>query len=141
MSAPPLIMPCLRYDDAPAAIAFLCAAFGFERRAVFAAEADPDTIEHAQLTLGGTMVMLSSNVAGEVKQRYGWMTPREAGGITMCVCATVDDIDAHHARAVAAGAAIVTPLHDNVGYPGRSYTARDPEGQVWDFGTYNPWVD
>jgi len=136
----PLLIPCLRYADAPSAITFLCEAFGFERHAMYTDSSNPATVLHAQLNLGDNMVMLGSAIAGEASERYRWRTPAEAGGITMCVCAVVDDIEAHYARAVASGADIVTPLHDNVGYPGRSYTARDPEGNVWDFGTYNPWV-
>jgi uncharacterized glyoxalase superfamily protein PhnB len=49
----------------------------------------------------------------------------------------VDDPDAHHARAVAAGAEIVLELHDQ-DYGSRDYSARDPEGYVWHFGTYRP---
>ncbi len=42
--------------------------------------------------------------------------------------------------AVAAGAEILTPPHDNEGYPGRGYDARDPEGHVWSFGSYDPYA-
>jgi uncharacterized glyoxalase superfamily protein PhnB len=138
MPSPPLLIPCLRYADAPSAIAFLCEAFGFERHVVYTDSSAPSIVLHGQLKLGDTMVMLGSAVAGEASERYRWRTPAEAGGITMCVYAVVDDIEAHYARAITAHADIVTPLHDNVGYPGRSYTARDPEGNVWDFGNYNP---
>lgn len=134
------LIPCLRYADAPAAIDFLCDAFGFERHAVYPNADDPSLIDHAQLKLGDSLVMLSSAVPGEAADRYGWKTAAEAGGITMCVCVVIDDPDTHHARAKAAGAEIVTELHDNPGYPGRSYNARDPEGNDWDFGTYDPWV-
>ena len=135
-----VLIPCLRYKDAPAAIDFLCNAFGFERHAVYADDADPAVIHHAQLILDNSMVMLGSDRPGEVKNRYRWMTPAEAGGITMCVCAYVEDPDTHCATARAAGADIVTEPHDNSGYPGRSYDARDPEGNVWNFGSYDPWA-
>src|SRR4029077_378114 len=52
------VIPALQYQDAPAAIAFLCKAFGFEKMAVY--EGEGGTIEHAQLTLGNGMVMLGS---------------------------------------------------------------------------------
>jgi uncharacterized glyoxalase superfamily protein PhnB len=136
----PTLTPCLRYADAPAAIEFLCRAFGFERHAVYFDPDDPSIVAHAQLVLGNGMIMLSSAVAGEAQERYRWKTPGEAGGITMCVCAVIDDPDAHFARAKAEGAEIVTEPHDNAGYPGRSYNARDPEGNDWDFGTYDPWA-
>ena len=139
MRTSPTITPALRYADAPAAIEFLCEAFGFERHAVYADPENPKIIHHAQLTLGNGMVMLSSAVPGEAQERYRLRTPAEAGGITACICVVIDDPDAHHAHAVARGAEIVTPPHDNEGYPGRSYNARDPEGYDWDFGTYDPW--
>jgi uncharacterized glyoxalase superfamily protein PhnB len=133
------LIPCLRYEDAPAAIDFLCRAFGFEKHAVYADDKDPAIIHHAQLTLGGNMVMLSSATRAPGTEIYRWRTPAEAGGITVCVYAVIDDPDAHHARALREGAEIVTAPHDNEGYPGRSYNVRDLEGNNWDFGTFDPW--
>lgn len=135
-----VILPCLRYEDAPAAIDFLCDAFGFARHAVHTDDEDPSIVHHAELTLGGSMVMLGSARPGEYVERYGWKTVAEAGGITSCISAYVADPDAHHDRAQAAGAEIVTTPHDNPGYPGRSYDARDPGGYVWNFGSYDPWA-
>lgn len=134
------MIPCLRYADAPAAIRFLCEAFGFARHVVHLDDADPTIVHHAQLRLGGSMVMLGSARPGEAAERYRWKTPAEAGGITACVYCVIDDVEAHCATARAAGAEIVTEPHDNEGYPGRSYNARDPEGNDWDFGTYVPWA-
>jgi uncharacterized glyoxalase superfamily protein PhnB len=57
---------------------------------------------------------------------------------TQGIYCIVKDPDAHCARAKAAGATIVMPLTDQ-DYGGRDYTARDPEGHVWTFGTYDPW--
>jgi uncharacterized glyoxalase superfamily protein PhnB len=135
------LIPCLRYRDAPAAINFLCDAFGFTRHAVYADDADPSIVHHAQLVFGNSMVMLGSARPGEMQALYGWKTPAEAGGITMCVCAWVADPDAHCAQAKAAGAEIVRGPYANDGYPGRAYDARDPEGNVWNFGSYDPWAD
>jgi len=133
-----VLTPCLRYSDAPAAIDFLCRAFGFERHAVYADDKDPSIVHHAQLTLGNSMVMLGSDRPGEMKDLYRWMTPAEAGGVTMCVCGYVEDPDAHCARAAKEGAEIIMGPYDNPGYPGRSYDARDPEGNVWNFTSYDP---
>ncbi|RVT94396.1 VOC family protein [Sphingomonas crocodyli] len=135
------MIPCLRYADAPAAIEFLCTAFGFERHAVYVDDADPTLVHHAQLILDGGMVMLGSARPGEVQRLYGWKTPAEAGGVTMVICAYVADPDAHCAQARAGGAEIVVEPRDNEGYPGRAYDARDPEGNVWNFGSYDPWAD
>ena len=54
------IIPNLRYADAPRAIEFLCAAFGFERHAVYADEHDPRIVHHAQLIWRDRMVMLGT---------------------------------------------------------------------------------
>jgi len=140
MTERPSLIPCLRYDDAPAAIDFLCRAFGFEKHAVFADPENPAIIHHAQLTLNGSMVMLSSARDDETVALYRWKTPAQAGGVTACIAARIADPDAHFARAKAEGADIVTEPHDNQGYPGRSYNVRDPEGNNWDFGTYDPWA-
>jgi len=140
MTERPSLIPCLRYDDAPAAIDFLCRAFGFEKHAVFADLENPAIIHHAQLTLNGSMVMLSSVRDDETVALYRWKTPAQAGGVTVCISARIADPDAHFARAKAGGADIVTEPHDNEGYPGRSYNVRDPEGNNWDFGTYDPWA-
>lgn len=45
----------------------------------------------------------------------------------------VNDLDAHHARAVAAGARIL-PAAEEPGLGFRIYTAQDPEGHRWMFG-------
>lgn len=127
------IIPALQYDDAKAAIEFLCKAFGFEKNAVY--EGDDGSVEHAQLTLGNGMIMLGSAKDTE----YGRLLrrPRDAGGVTMSTYVIVDDADTHFARAKAAGAEIVRePVTQD--YGGRDYTCKDPEGHVWTFGTYDP---
>jgi uncharacterized glyoxalase superfamily protein PhnB len=136
----PAIIPCLRYEDAPSAILFLCDAFGFLPHAIYADEEDQQIIHHAQLLLDGNMIMLSTARDDEAQETYRWLTPEEAGGITQSLHVVVLDPDAHHERAVAAGAEILAAPHDNEGYPGRGYSARDPEGNVWSFSDYDPWA-
>jgi uncharacterized glyoxalase superfamily protein PhnB len=128
------IVPALRYRDAPAAIEWLCRAFGFEKQAVYAN--DDGTIAHAQLTFGNGMIMLGSAVDSE----FGRLMrhPRDVGGNTQTAYLVVSDVNAHYARAKAAGAEIVLDIKDE-DYGGRDYTCRDPEGHVWTFGTYDPW--
>ena len=134
------LIPCLRYENAPAAIDFLCRAFGFSRHAVYADDAEPSLIHHAQLILDGNLVMLGSARQDDSAKLYGLKTVSEAGGVTMTICAVIDDPDAHHARAVAAGAKIIAAPYDNPGYPGRSYGASDSEGNVWTFTDYDPFA-
>ena len=129
------IIANLSYRDAPAAIDFLCHAFGFGRHAVHVSE-DGRSIQHAQLTLGGSMIMLNSAHSNP----FGMATPAETGGRVTCILYIVlDDPDAHHDRAAAAAAEIINPPRDQ-DYGGRSYEARDPEGNVWSFGSYDPWA-
>lgn len=124
-----------RYRDAPAAIDWLCRVFGFERHAVY--EGPNGTIAHAELSLGGGMILLGSMndtpFARLIRQ------PDEIGGMeTRSVYLRVDDADEVYRRAKAAGAEIVLELED-AGYGGRGFTCRDPEGRLWSVGTYDPW--
>jgi len=139
MSVRPAVIPAIRYENAVGAIDFLVKAFGFERHAVYADPADASVIHHAQLVRDGCMIMLGSARNDASAAKYKWKLPREAGGVTMSLCVVVDDPDAHHARAVAAGAEILTAPYDNEGYPGRSYNAADSEGHPWNFTNYDPW--
>jgi uncharacterized glyoxalase superfamily protein PhnB len=67
--------------------------------------------------------------------------PADLGGVgTQSACIVVDDADAHYARAVAAGAEIIMDIADQ-DHGGRGYSCRDPEGHVWNFGTYDPWAE
>ena len=129
------IIPCLRYRDAPAAIDWLCRAFGFRRHAVYQ---DGDTVHHAQLAFGNGMVMLGSVQPGAWGSNM--IQPDEVGGMeTQSACVIVGDADAHYARATAAGAEIVIDIADQ-DYGGRGYACRDPEGHLWWFGSYDPWA-
>jgi len=116
----PNIFPALRYRDEPAAMDWLARAFGFERHALFTD--DDGTVVHAEMKLGPGIVMLGA--APECEEGFS-------------VYVYVEDVDAHHERARAAGAEIVRPLADT-GYGGREYGARDLDGHYWYFGTYRP---
>jgi uncharacterized glyoxalase superfamily protein PhnB len=59
-------------------------------------------------------------------------------GVTQFIYVSVDQVDLHHDRAKAAGAEIIMKL-TNMDYGSREYAARDLEGNVWSFGTYNPF--
>ncbi len=134
------VIPGLRYHDAPAAIEWLCRAFGFQKQLVVPGEQE-GTIAHAQLRYGNGMIML-----GTVETHGGGFdelmtTPRQTGGrSTQSAYVIVEDPDVHHACAVAAGAEVVMPLEDK-DYGGRGYSCRDLEGHVWSFGDYDPFAD
>jgi uncharacterized glyoxalase superfamily protein PhnB len=122
------IYPALRYRDARAAIDWLQKAFGFEPLQVH--DGEDGTVAHAELKFrDDAIVMLSSE--RENDERFG----KHAGQGWLYL--VVDDPDAHYERAKAAGAEIVMELEDQ-DYGSRDYSARDPEGNLWSFGTYNP---
>jgi len=130
------IFPVLRYRDAPAMIDWLQRAFGFRKHAV---HENPDrSIAHAQLACGSGMVMLSSAKDDDFARLVG--PPAPDGRTTQTIYIAVANVDAHHDTARAAGAQIVMPLTDT-DYGSRDYICRDPEGQVWCFGTYWPKAD
>jgi uncharacterized glyoxalase superfamily protein PhnB len=116
----PNIYPFMRFADANAGLEWLARAFGFQEHAVY--RDDGGTVQHAELSLGPGIVMFGQGDASE-----------------QGVYVAVDDVDAHYERAKAAGAQIVRELEDT-DYGSREYTARDPEGHVWSFGSYRPEV-
>ncbi|CQR64750.1 VOC family protein [Streptomyces leeuwenhoekii] len=125
----PTICPTLLYADAKAAIRQLTEAFGFTELAVY--ESEDGSVAHAELAQGGGVVMLGSKGTGS---RFD-EAMRDAGPSGAYV--VVDDVDAHHRRAVEHGAEILMPPADQ-DYGSRDYMARDLEGNVWSFGTYAP---
>jgi len=136
MTSKTTVIPTMRYDDAPRMLEWLCTAFGFERH--FVVPGDGGTIDHAQLRYGSGMVMLGSARKDDEWHRFV-TTVRTLGGATGSVYVVVTDPDAHCARAKAAGAEILYGPRDT-DYGSREYAARDPEGHVWSFGTYDPWA-
>ena len=131
------IVPTLRYRDAPAAVDWLGEAFGFETKLVV-----PDGeggIAHAQLAFGNGMVMLGTardDAFGRIQRPLD--TPGEP--VSQSPYVIVTDVDAHHARAAAAGADVLVEPEDQ-DHGGRYYACRDPEGNLWNFGSYDPWED
>lgn len=119
-----------RYADPDAAIAWLHDALGFETQELVRDEAG--AVVHAEVRLGGAIVMLS--IAGVGREPFRSL-PAGAG----IVYIAVENPDALHDRAVAAGADIALGLTDT-DYGSRDFTVRDPEGNAWSFGTYRPRV-
>lgn len=130
MADHPTVFPCLSYRDPDAAMQFLARAFGFEEHACYRDASG--RIQHAEMTTGPGrtgMIML-----GGEKSEGAF-----AGTFHSLTYVVVSDIDAHHARAVAAGAIIVV-APKNTDHGSRDYAARDPEGNLWSFGTYQPFA-
>ena len=129
MAGAPNMYPGLKYQNGPAALDWLTRAFGFTPLVVIPGA--NGTIEHAELTFGQDVVMLSSTKGPNDAETWG--IARQSINVT------IDNPDAHHARAVRAGAKIVVPLADTH-YGARAYSAHDLEGHVWTFGTYRPVI-
>ena len=123
------VWPVLSYQDARAALEFLVKAFGFEERACYAREDDPSIVEHAEMRwpLGGGIMF---GTAGKDDGPFGQRTPGNDSVYVVC-----EDPDRLFAQAVAAGAEVVRGLKDE-DYGSRGFTVRDPEGNLWSFGTY-----
>src|SRR5262245_58338733 len=99
------IIPCLRYRDAPAAVDWLCRAFGFQKKAVF--EGPDNTIAHGELTFGNGMIMVGS-FAHDSPYANVLISPEEIDGKqTQSPYVVVEDADAVYATAKAAGAKIL----------------------------------
>jgi uncharacterized glyoxalase superfamily protein PhnB len=79
------------------------------------------------------MIMLGSPGPND----FGLKTPRELGAVNQGVYVIVDDIARQYDRARASGAESLRELADT-DYGSREFMARDPEGNVWSFGTYKP---
>jgi uncharacterized glyoxalase superfamily protein PhnB len=124
---PPQVWPTLRARDARALIRFLVDAFGFEETAVYG---EGDIVHHAQLSWApGGGVMLGSAARPGAADRW----PLQPGGFGAYV--VTEDPDGLFARATAAGAEVLSGLHET-DYGSRDFAVRDPEGNRWSFGTY-----
>jgi uncharacterized glyoxalase superfamily protein PhnB len=131
------IIPMLAYEDAAAAIDWITRAFGFTEREGQRYVMEDGTIGHAELELDGNIVMLAT----PNREYQSPKTHRDNCGdaarwldnpwVIDGVLVLVDDLDAHHARAVEAGANVIRPPEE--GREGRLYTAEDLEGHRWMF--------
>ena len=118
----PTLSPYVFYEDLAGALAFLAAAFGFTERL---RNENPDgSLSHCEMAAGDSVIMLGTPP--------DYRNPAHSGSITVGMHVHVDDVDAHYARAIAAGAtAQGAPVDQSYGV--RSYGALDPEGHQWWF--------
>ena len=125
------IYPAIRYDDPNTAIDWLSKAFGFTQEQVF--RDDAGDVRHAELSLGTSKIMVSG------PREAGWLGGAAAAPLAspISLYAVVADPVAHHDRAVAEGATVVNELQ-HMDYGSHEYSARDLEGNLWSFGTYQP---
>jgi uncharacterized glyoxalase superfamily protein PhnB len=108
------IIPVLHYADVPQAVGWLCSSFGFTER----------------LRIGSHRVQLSVGDAAVVVTGDG--VPGGTPSTTHSIMVRVADVDAHHARAQAAGATIPDPPTTQP-YGERQYSVTDIGGHQWTF--------
>ena len=131
----PRLCSSIFYQDAAAAIDWLCAAFGFEVR--LKVEGDNGRIEHSELTYGEGLIMVGQEGADPARGwRNSMRSPKSLhGACTQSIMFFVDDAAAHCAHARARGATIVEePATHDYGaeyWADMSYGALDPEGHMW----------
>ncbi|MDQ2813971.1 MAG: VOC family protein [Actinomycetota bacterium] len=125
----PQVWPSLRAHDARALIRFLVDAFGFEETVVYG---EGEMVDHAQLSWppGGGIMLGSVRDGDSDSTEVGATNPGAFG-----VYVVTDEPDAVFQRAKAAGAEVIREPHET-DYGSREFSARDPEGNRWSFGTY-----
>jgi len=125
MTTNPSLYLTLHAADAPALIDFLVETCGFVLAARYG---DGDRVDHAELRWpdGPGGVMLGSVRPGNPFAR----TPGSAGAYVVA-----RDVDALYTRVTSRGAEIVQELGET-DYGSREFALRDPEGNLWSFGTY-----
>jgi len=136
----PSVIPMLSYEDGPAALDWLVQAFGFRERTRVLG--DDGQLMHGEVETGDGVIMLATPTAAYASPRRHrqtcaaarqWMdVPWVIDGVMVYV----EDVDEHYARAVQAGATILTDPED--GPPGRRYRVEDLEGHRWMFMEHPP---
>lgn len=129
------VFPAIRYQDAQKAIQWLCDNLGFSVKVIYA---DGEDVKHAQLTYENGLIMISS-FSDNAYDKLLKGTSDLAKTYMQSTYIYVSDLESHHDRVREKDVEIVLPLtHEE---HGSGYTCRDPEGHLWSFGDYNPWID
>ena len=130
----PNLMPLMRYRDLAEAMSWLERAFGFEKQ-IAVTDSDGAVI-YGQMIYRGSLIMMGAVRDTDLDKLM--RQPDEVGGVETQSCyIVVDDADAHYVQAQEAGADVVLEIKSD-GLGRRGYSCRDPEGHIWNFGTYNP---
>lgn len=115
----------LVYRDLAAAHAHLVEVLGFGAGPV--TRDDGGRVVHAEVHVGDGVVWLHPELPAA-----RLASPVTAGSASACLAVEVDDVEAHHARLVAAGARVDYAPTD-MPYGVREYGVRDPEDHLWSF--------
>ncbi len=135
----PRVSPSIYYENAQAAIEWLCKTFGFEVRLKI--DGENGRIEHSELTFGDDGLVMVGSVGTSISEKAAYQSnfasPVSTGKNTQGLALFVDDVDLHYAHAKASGAVIFRELKtDDYGeayWSDRTYGALDPEKHQWFF--------
>jgi PhnB protein len=114
-----MIAPWLAVRDADGAVAYYKRAFGAVE--LYRLAGDEATIAVAQLSIGGAVFWVQHDVDA---------SPKGRGAESVRMILSVEDPDAVFERAIAAGAAVVAPMHEEHGW--RTGRVTDPFGHDWE---------
>jgi uncharacterized glyoxalase superfamily protein PhnB len=129
-------IPTMRYRDAKRMADWLGEAFGFKPFLIV--DDGLGGISHAQLVLGQAMIMVGDARDDDFGAFQQPATPGEP--VNQSAYIVVEEIEEIYETAEAAGAEIVQEL-DDAEHGGQFFACRDPEGQLWNFGSYDPWAE
>ena len=129
---PPRLYPTMRCMDAEAMIAWLKNVLGFVEHVVYRKDGK---VVHAELAFGSSILMLGADRDDTHAKRVGDLKGRRTDALYLAV----SDPGALYKKVKASGARIEVELHDT-DYGSQDFSARDPEGGLWSFGTYWPKV-
>ena len=119
------IVPYVYYEDPRAATKFLCDVFGF--RQIMMLEWPDGNMAHAEVAMSGERVMI-----GSADPRFGLVSAQAFGAVHTVLCVYVGDVDAHYEHVRTRGAQVVREITDAF-YGARIYSAKDPDGNLWEF--------
>jgi uncharacterized glyoxalase superfamily protein PhnB len=127
------IIPLLKYEAAPDAIAWICQHLGFELR--LSVPEGETGIAHAQLQRGACIVMVSSTRVNEVSLA----SPAQLGAASVVIYVVEPELEQLLGRLTSAGLDIQGPLQRDEHGVGR-FQLRDLEGHIWSFSDYDPFA-
>src|SRR5262245_42240234 len=128
------VVPTITYRNTTAMVEWLCDTFGFRRQLIVKGEMGE--VKHAELAFGESMIIVDAVEHSPFEKLV--VHPDQIGGVETQTCyLIVHDVEAHYAKVKAKNAEIICGIRvENSG--GQGYACRDPEGQLWMFGTYDP---
>ena len=124
----PRVIPYLSIAGAADAIDFYCRILGASER--MRMDGPDGSVGHAELELGGSVIMLADESA-----EFGNKSPGTLGGTPVSLMVYVEDVDATHNAAIAAGATEIQALEDKF-YGDRTAMFKDPWGHEWSVATH-----